>query len=61
MINLTLRTEFSIRMAAGKIPDVLARMEGEPVAGICDRDSTWGHVKWGKGLQKSQDAIRVWR
>ncbi len=53
MINLTNRTEFSIRLAAGKLKDVLARQEDGLAAGICDRDSTWGHVKWGKACKKA--------
>jgi DNA-directed DNA polymerase III PolC len=53
MINITNRTEFSIRMAAGKISNVLERQEAGAPAGICDRDSTWGHVKWGKACKKA--------
>lgn len=52
MTNLTLRTEFSTRFAAGKIADVLDCQEDDSPAGICDKDGTWGHVQWQKACKK---------
>ena len=53
MINLTNRTGYSIRMAAGRIEQVLERQEAGAPVGICDKDSTWGHVKFEKACKKS--------
>ncbi len=46
MINIKCRTEFSFREVYGPLGKVLAATDG-PI-GICDRNSTWGHVTFAK-------------
>ena len=48
MINLTNRTGFSIRNAAGRLEEVISRQSPGTPIGICDKNSTWGHVKFQK-------------
>ena len=44
MKHIACRTEFSYRFAYGPLPKVLAAGG----VGICDRNGTWGHVRWAK-------------
>jgi len=53
MINLTNRTGFSIRNAAGRLHEVISRQEPNMPIGICDKNSTWGHVKFQKLCKKA--------
>lgn len=50
MFYANLRTEYSFRYAFGKLPDVFeaGTREGQTHIGICDRSSTFGHIKWQK-------------
>jgi DNA polymerase III alpha subunit len=52
MINITNRTGFSIRHASGKLDQVFDRQEPGMPVGICDKDSTWGHVQFQKACKK---------
>src|SRR5947209_3101086 len=51
MIQLRNRTEFSFNYAVGRMASVLAQQKAH-VAGIADRGSTWGHVRWAKACKE---------
>lgn len=54
MIHLKLRTEYSFRLAYGKIPDVIrVADEGQSPIAITDFGGTWGHVQWMKECKKA--------
>ena len=46
MIQIKARTEYSFRIASGKIPEILDLYKGSSIAGIADRHGTWGHIPW---------------
>ncbi len=49
--QLALRTEFSLRSAYGRIEDIVKSSPSNAL-GICDRASTYGHVRWKKVCEK---------
>ncbi len=55
MINFANRTQYSFRLATGKLEDVL-KTNQEDIVGICDRASTWGHLDFIKAC-KEHDKI----
>lgn len=50
MIQLRIRTEYTLGKTYAPIPRVIQRLKemGVTAAGIVDQDSTWGHVQWYK-------------
>src|SRR5258707_7701384 len=50
-----IRTGYSFKTAFGHIPEVISRLVeiGETVAPICDRNSTFGFIKWNKEATKA--------
>lgn len=54
MNHLKLRTEYSYRLAFGRLANVVekCKLMGATSAGICDRNGTWGHVPWEKECNK---------
>ena len=53
MIQLTNRTEFSFRVAAGKIEKIIDMQKGNSAIGICDRHGTWGHPPFAKACKEA--------
>ena len=51
-MHLILRTGYSFGAAYGSISAVLDCCKGNTYAGICDRNSTWGHREWERECKK---------
>jgi len=52
MINIKVRTEYSFKYAYGHLQKIIDACD-EDCMGICDRNSTWGHVQFQKKMKEA--------